>query len=85
WSYKILGLDLMKKYSLIIFDVLERVAYSEKQKDKPEDFNDLLGFIYHLANHRNQKVLVLMNKEDMGTTYQKIVEEKFKPVVTNIP
>ncbi|WP_201343500.1 P-loop NTPase fold protein [Streptococcus suis] len=85
WSYKILGLDLMKKYSLIIFDDLERVAYSEKQKDKPEDFNDLLGFIDHLANHRNQKVLVLMNKEDMGNTYQKIVEEKFKPVVTNIP
>ncbi|MBS8096561.1 hypothetical protein F6P75_05320 [Streptococcus suis] len=85
WSYKILGLDLMKKYSLIIFDDLERVAYSEKQKDTPEDFNDLLGFIDHLANHRNQKVLVLMNKEDMGNTYQKIVEEKFKPVVTNIP
>ncbi|HEL1590995.1 TPA: hypothetical protein T7N16_001139 [Streptococcus suis] len=85
WSYKILGLDLMKKYSLIIFDDLERVAYSEKQKDKSEDFNDLLGFIDHLANHRNQKVLVLMNKEDMGNTYQKIVEEKFKPVVTNIP
>lgn len=85
WSYKILGLDLMKKYSLIIFDDLERVAYSEKQKDKPEDFNDLLGFIDHLANHRNQKVLVLMNKEDMENTYQQIVEEKFKPVVTTIP
>ncbi|WP_024412775.1 P-loop NTPase fold protein [Streptococcus suis] len=85
WSYKILGLDLMKKYSLIIFDDLERVAYSEKQKDKPEDFNDLLGFIDYLANHRNQKVLVLMNKEDMENTYHQIVEEKFKPVVTNIP
>ncbi|MDW8726738.1 hypothetical protein Q7W11_06990 [Streptococcus suis] len=85
WSYKILGLDLMKKYSLIIFDDLERVAYSEKQKDKPEDFNDLLGFIDYLANHRNQKVLVLMNKEDMENTYHQIVEEKFKPTVTNIP
>ncbi|HEM6146948.1 TPA: hypothetical protein U2D27_001891 [Streptococcus suis] len=85
WSYKLLGLDLMKKYSLIIFDDLERVAYSEKQKDKPEDFNDLLGFIDYLANHRNQKVLVLMNKEDMENTYQKIVEEKFKPIVTTIP
>lgn len=85
WSYKILGLDLMKKYSLIIFDDLERVAYSEKQKDKPEDFNDLLGFIDYLANHRNQKVLVLINKEDMENTYHQIVEEKFKPTVTNIP
>ncbi|WP_409374095.1 P-loop NTPase fold protein [Streptococcus suis] len=92
WSYKILGLDLMKKHSIVIFDDLERVAYSEKKgdsqeeyTDSPEDYNDLLGFIDHLANHRNQKVLVLMNKEDMGNTYQKIVEEKFKPTVTNIP
>ncbi len=64
WSYKILGLDLMKKYSLIIFDDLERVTYSEKKgdskeeyTDSPEDYNDLLGFIDHLANHRNQKYL----------------------------
>ncbi|CYU31906.1 P-loop NTPase fold protein [Streptococcus suis] len=92
WSYKILGLDLMKKHSIVIFDDLERVAYSEKKgdsqeeyTDSPEDYNDLLGFIDHLANHRNQKVLVLMNKEDMGNAYQKIVEEKFKPTVTNIP
>ncbi|MGU7943526.1 P-loop NTPase fold protein [Streptococcus suis] len=85
WSYKILGLDLMKKHSLVIFDDLERVAYSEKQKDNPEDYNDLLGFIDHLANHRNQKILVLMNRKDMGNTYQQIVEEKFKPIVTNIP
>ncbi|MCK4025588.1 P-loop NTPase fold protein [Streptococcus iners] len=85
WSYKILGLDLMKKHSLVIFDDLERVTYSENQKDNPEDYNDLLGFIDHLANHRNQKVLVLMNKEDMENTYQQIVEEKFKPVVTTIP
>ncbi|HEM2809928.1 TPA: hypothetical protein U0616_001737 [Streptococcus suis] len=92
WSYKILGLDLMKKYSLVIFDDLERVTYSEKKgdsqeeyTDSPEDYNDLLGFIDHLANHRNQKILVLMNKEDMENTYQKIVEEKFKPVVINIP
>ncbi|WP_024387599.1 P-loop NTPase fold protein [Streptococcus suis] len=92
WSYKILGLDLMKKHSLVIFDDLERVTYSEKKgdsqeeyTDSPEDYNDLLGFIDHLANHRNQKVLVLMNKEDMGNTYQKIVEEKFKSTVTNIP
>ncbi|HEL2221556.1 TPA: hypothetical protein TZH73_001774 [Streptococcus suis] len=85
WSYKILGLDLMKKHSLVIFDDLERVTYSENQKDNPEDYNDLLGFIDHLANHRNQKVLVLMNKEDMENTYQKIVEEKFKPIVTTIP
>ncbi|HFU4448605.1 TPA: P-loop NTPase fold protein [Streptococcus suis] len=92
WSYKILGLDLMKKYSLVIFDDLERVVYSEKKgdnqeeyTDSPEDYNNLLGFIDHLANYRNQKVLVLMNKEDMGNTYQKIVEEKFKPVVITIP
>ncbi|HEL2377594.1 TPA: hypothetical protein TZR28_001590 [Streptococcus suis] len=92
WSYKILGLDLMKKHSLVIFDDLERVTYSEKKgdsqeeyTDSPEDYNDLLGFIDHLANHRNQKVLVLMNKEDMENTYQKIVEEKFKPIVTTIP
>ncbi|WP_238139899.1 P-loop NTPase fold protein [Streptococcus suis] len=84
WSYKILGLDLMKKHSLVIFDDLERVTYSENQKDNPEDYNDLLGFIDHLANHRNQKVLVLMNKEDMENTYQKIVEEKFKPIVQTI-
>lgn len=85
WAYKILGLDLMKKHSLIIFDDLERVAYSENQKDNPEDYNDLLGFIDHLANHRNQKVLVLMNKKDMVITYQKILEEKFKPIVATIP
>lgn len=92
WSYKILGLDLMKKHSLVIFDDLERVTYSEKKgdsqeeyTDSPEDYNDLLGFIDHLANHRNQKVLVLMNKEDMGNTYQKIVEEKFKPNIQELP
>ncbi|MCK3943245.1 hypothetical protein HCC47_10670 [Streptococcus suis] len=85
WSYKILGLDLMKKHSIVIFDDLERVTYSEKQKDNPEDYNDLLGFIDHLANHRNQKILVLMNRKDMGNTYQKIIEEKFKPIVTTIP
>ncbi|HFI0120224.1 TPA: P-loop NTPase fold protein [Streptococcus suis] len=85
WSYKILGLDLMKKHSLVIFDDLERVTYSEKQKDNPEDYNDLLGFIDHLANHRNKKILVLMNRKDMGNTYQKILEEKFKPIVKNIP
>lgn len=84
WSYKILGLDLMKKHSLVIFDDLERVAYSEKQKDNPEEYNDLLGFIDYLANHRNQKVLVLMNKEDMENTYQQILEEKFKPIVQTI-
>ncbi|CYU11981.1 P-loop NTPase fold protein [Streptococcus suis] len=91
WSYKILGLDLMKKHSLVIFDDLERVTYSEKKgdsqkeyTDSPEDYNDLLGFIDHLANHRNQKVLVLMNKEDMGNTYQKIIEGKFKPVVQTV-
>ncbi|MGQ7338391.1 P-loop NTPase fold protein [Streptococcus suis] len=84
WTYKILGLDLMKRHSLIIFDDLERVAYSEKQKDKPEDFNDLLGFIDYLANHRNQKILILMNKEDMENTYQQILEEKFKPIVQTI-
>ncbi|WP_024382721.1 P-loop NTPase fold protein [Streptococcus suis] len=84
WSYKILGLDLMKKHSLVIFDDLERVTYSENQKDNPEDYNDLLGFIDHLANHRNQKVLVLMNKEDMENTYQQIVEGKFKPVVQTV-
>lgn len=85
WSYKILGLDLMKKHSLVIFDDLERVTYSENQKDNPEDYNDLLGFIDHLANHRNQKILILMNKEDMENTYQQILEEKFKPIVTTIP
>lgn len=91
WAYKILGLDLMKKYSLIIFDDLERVTYSEKKgdsqeeyTDSPEDYNDLLGFIDHLANHRNQKILVLMNKEDMGNTYQQILEGKFKPIVQTI-
>ncbi len=26
-----------------------------------------------------------MNKEDMGNTYQQIIEGKFKPVVTTIP
>lgn len=92
WSYTILGLDLMKKNSIVIFDDLERVTYSEKKgdsqeeyTDSPEDYNDLLGFIDHLANHRNEKILVLMNKEDMENTYQKIVEEKFKPVVITIP
>ncbi len=85
WSYKILGLDLIKKHSLIIFDDLERVAYSEKEKDNPENYNDLLGFIDYLGNHRNQKVIVLMNQDDMENTYQKIIDEKFKPILTNIP
>ncbi|HFI0232081.1 TPA: P-loop NTPase fold protein [Streptococcus suis] len=85
WTYKILGLDLMKRHSLIIFDDLERVAYSKKQEDEPAEYNDILGFIDYLANHRNQKILVLMNRKDMGNTYQQILEEKFKPIVTNIP
>lgn len=85
WTYKILGLDLMKKHSLIIFDDLERVAYSKKQEDNPAEYNDILGFIDYLANHRNQKVLVLMNKKDMENTYQQILEEKFKPNIQELP
>lgn len=89
WLYKVMGLDLIKKNSIIIFDDLERVSYPEEvnkeDKDKPEDYNDILGFIDYLANHKNQKIIVIFNESEIVATYQKIIEPKFKPSIQKFP
>lgn len=79
--YKIVGLDLIRKNSIIIFDDLERVVYSEGNSDDPSLYNDILGFIDYLANHRNEKVIVLFNDAEISNTYKKIINDKFKPQI----
>ncbi|MCB4975684.1 hypothetical protein LGW04_07320, partial [Streptococcus mutans] len=94
WFYKIVGLDLIKKNSVIIFDDLERVSFveklnSDKEKvlfqDNPADYNDILGFIDYLTNHKNQKMIVIFNNDDIPKTYEQILKPKFQPAVNPFP
>lgn len=98
WFYKSVGLDLMKKNSIIIFDDLERVSFVEKLnskeesdekqiqfRDNPADYNDIIDFIDYLANHKNQKVIVIFNDEDIPNTYEQILEPKFQPAINPFP
>lgn len=84
WGVTTLGLNLMKKDSVVIFDDLERVTYPEKE-DKSQDYNDLLGFIDYLANHKNQKVIVVYNSKEIPNTQRDIIGEKFSAIVNRIP
>ena len=94
WFYKIVGLDLIKKNSVIIFDDLERVSFveklnSDKEKvlfqDNPADYNDILGFIDYLTNHKNQKMIVIFNNDDIPKTYEQILKPKCQPAVNPFP
>lgn len=85
WGVTTLGLNLMKKDSVVIFDDLERVVYSEKENDDPKDYNDLLGFIDYLGNHKNQKVIVVYDSSDILNTQANIINNKFSPVSDKIP
>lgn len=98
WFYKTVGLDLMKKNSVILFDDLERVSFVEKLnskeesdeeqiqfRDNPADYNDIIGFIDYLANHKNRKVIVIFNDEDIPNTYEQILEPKFQPAINSFP
>ncbi|WP_019777899.1 hypothetical protein [Streptococcus sobrinus] len=89
WFYKMIGLDGIKKHSIIIFDDLERVVhtelYGEKYKDNPKDYNDILGFIDYLANHKNHKLLVLYDSTKIPNTQRETIESKFKPTLHSIP
>lgn len=83
WGFKTLGLNLMKKDSVVIFDDLERAVYVDAE-DKPQDYNDLLGFIDYLANHKNQKVIVVYNAQELQQTQLAIIDGKFKPLVNRL-
>lgn len=79
--FKLLGLNLMKKNAVVIFDDLERVIYSKTGEDDPQEYNDLLGFIDFIANHHNIKVIIAYNSEELERTCKCIINDKFKPVV----
>lgn len=79
--FKLLGLNLMKKDAVVIFDDLERVTYAEIGQDNPQNYNDLLGFIDYLANYQNKKVIVVYNSQELQQTQLAIIDAKFKPVV----
>ncbi len=79
WFYKTIGFSLMKKNSVIIFDDLERVSYIEEEnKDNPDDYNDLLGYIDFLADYKNYKVIVILNSEKISYTREKLIKNKFR-------
>ena len=63
WFYKIIGLDLIKKDSVIIFDDLERISSNGIKND----YNDILGFIDFLADNQTIKIIVLLNKSEIET------------------
>lgn len=83
WGFKTLGLDLMKKDSVVIFDDLERAVYVDAE-DEPHHYNDLLGFIDYLANHKNQKVIVVYNAQELQQTQLAIIDGKFKPLLNRL-
>ena len=76
WFFKIVGTDLMKRDSIIIFDDFERVSYVAKS-DNPSDYNDLLGYIDYLSENKKFKIIVILNIEEIGSA-KKIIYNKFK-------
>lgn len=74
WVYRSLGDDMMKRNSIVIFDDLERVSVT----NDPQDFNDILGYIDYISEHKNHKVVVVLNSERLMNTKKKIIDPKFK-------
>ena len=77
WFFKIVGTDLMKRDSIVIFDDLERVSYVAKT-DNPSDYNDLLGYIDHLSENKKIKIIVILNSKEMESTKENLIDKKFK-------
>ncbi|WP_203212836.1 P-loop NTPase fold protein [Streptococcus mitis] len=86
WFFKIVGTDLMKRDSIVIFDDLERVSYVAKtdkpsdtaKSDNPSDYNDLLGYIDHLSENKKIKIIVILNSKEMESTKENLIDKKFK-------
>lgn len=77
WFFKIVGTDLMKRDSIIIFDDFERVSYAAKS-DNPSDYNDLLGYIDYLSENKRFKIIVILNSEEIKLTKENLIDSKFK-------
>ena len=77
WFFKIVGADLMKRDSIIIFDDFERVSYAETS-DNPSDYNDLLGYIDYLSENKRFKIIVIFNSKEMVSTKKYLIDNKFK-------
>lgn len=86
WFFKIVGANLMKRDSIVIFDDLERVSYVAKsdnssdaaKSDDPSDYNDLLGYIDYLSENKKFKIIVIFNSKEMEITNKNIIDNKFK-------
>ena len=81
WFFKIVGTDLMKRDSIIIFDDFERVSYtgkSDNSSDNPSDYNDLLGYIDYLSENKRFKIIVILNSEEIKSTKKNLIDNKFK-------
>ena len=76
WFFKIVGTDLMKRDSIVIFDDFERVSYVAKS-DNPSDYNDLLGYIDYLSENKRFKIIVILNIKEIGST-KELIYSKFK-------
>lgn len=76
WFFKIVGTDLMKRDSIVIFDDFERVSYVAKS-DNPSDYNDLLGYIDYLSENKRFKIIVILNIKEIGST-KDLIYSKFK-------
>ena len=76
WFFKIVGTDLMKRDSIVIFDDFERVSYAAKS-DNPSDYNDLLGYIDYLSENKIFKIIVILNIKEIGST-KELIYSKFK-------
>ncbi|WP_125389444.1 P-loop NTPase fold protein, partial [Streptococcus oralis] len=77
WFFKIVGTDLMKRDSIIIFDDFERVSYTAKS-DNPSDYNDLLGYIDYLSENKRFKIIVILNSKEIELTKETLIDNKFK-------
>ena len=77
WFFKIVGTDLMKRDSIVIFDDFERVSYAETS-DNPSDYNDLLGYIDYLSENKRFKIIVILNSEEIKSTKKNLIDNKFK-------
>lgn len=86
WFFKIVGANLMKRDSIVIFDGLERVSYvaksderlDEAKSDNPSDYNDLLGYIDYLSENKKFKIIVILNSKEIESTKKYLIDNKFK-------
>ena len=77
WFFKIVGTDLMKRDSIVIFDDFERVSYVA-ESDNPSDYNDLLGYIDYLSENKRFKIIVILNSKEIESTKENLIDNKFK-------